>query len=507
MKPLLPALLFLGLILPICTLSQTCSTAQGDQVTYGTNNVWIGYVYDNINLTNYFGYVNEGNASSPGFDESFGGDNVNYSTNGCAVNTNTFSIRYRLRKTFTSGSYTFLVGGDDGYRLSIDGGSTWIINRWVDQTYATTSTSVALNGTYDIVLEYYENGGSNRISFALTQDCTGTENTTVYGTNNVWNGYIYSGTNFDTYKGLVHEGTTSAPDFDEGFGGDNVLYPTSTCNVLTEYFSARYRLRKTFPAGQYRFVVGADDGYRFSIDGGATWVINNWAAHSYTSTTYTVNITGSRDLVLEYFENGSQNRLTFALQTLVLLPVNLVSFSGQEQNGATDLRWKITRDSDPQWFDIQRSNDGNSFATVNRLQGQSGSILTSDISYQYKDVLSAAGTYYYRLKMTDRSGAISFSPTIMVDSRNAQNSPTKVFPTVVNGSALYLQPGKRLQQGWYAIYDLSGKLVYKQSPGKLDAGQVINVFPNKSSLSRGTYILKLRDGDEEVSQHRFIIPD
>jgi len=506
MKPLLPTLI-LGLLLPIYSFSQTCPTAQGDEVTYGTNNVWIGYVYDNIDLTNYFGYVNEGGSASPDFDQSFGGDNVNYPTNGCAVFTGTFSVRYRLRKTFANASYSFLVGGDDGYRLSIDGGATWLIDRWVDQGYATTSASVTLNGTVDLVLEYYENGGGNRVSFAVSQDCVGSEDTNIYGTNNVWNGYVYSGNNFNTYKGLVYEGTTSSPDFDEGFGGDNVFYPTSNCSVLTEYFSVRYRLRKNFAPGQYRFIVGADDGYRLSLDGGSSWVIDNWAAHSYTSTTYMVNLSGSRDMVLEFFENASQNRISFAVQTMVLLPISLISFSGQEQNGTSDLKWKISRESDPGWFDVQRGTDGSSFTTINRMQGQAGLVLTADISYQYKDVLPAPGAYYYRLKMTDNRGIISYSPVIKVGADALQSGQSKVFPTIVTGTTLYLQPGKKMQQAWYAIYDLSGKLVYKQSPGKLDAGQVISVFPNSPSLSRGSYILKLKDGDEDVSQHRFIITD
>lgn len=49
--------------------AQTCSTAAGDQTTYGTNNVWIVYVYTGQNFNNYQGYVNEGASSSPNFDE------------------------------------------------------------------------------------------------------------------------------------------------------------------------------------------------------------------------------------------------------------------------------------------------------------------------------------------------------------------------------------------------------------------------------------------------------
>ena len=98
----------------------------GDQTSYGTGNVWIGYVYQGSNFDTYKGYANEGSASSSNFDESFGGSGTNYSTNGCSIFTDVFSVRYKLTQTLTDGDYTFTVGGDDGFRLSIDGGSTWI---------------------------------------------------------------------------------------------------------------------------------------------------------------------------------------------------------------------------------------------------------------------------------------------------------------------------------------------------------------------------------------------
>ncbi|MBN8880281.1 MAG: T9SS type A sorting domain-containing protein [Sphingobacteriales bacterium] len=506
MKPILPVLA-LGLLLSCFASAQPCSP-QGDQVTYGTNNVWIGYAYDNTNFTSYRGYINEGSAGNPNFDEDFDNDNGNYNTHGCRVSLTTFSVRFRLRKTFSAGYYTFLVGGDDGFRLSIDGGATWIIDQWYDQAYTTASITVPLNGTYNMVLEYYENSGENRISFNVSYNsCMGSENTTTYGANNVWNGYVYDGTNFDYYKGMVTEGNSSSPNFDQNFGGSDVSYSTSNCNVQTETFSVRYRLKKNFPAGSYRFTVGADDGYRLSLDGGGTWAIDNWNLHSYTSSALTTNLSsGTIDMVLEFYENTGDNRISFNMQPMLILPVNLLSFSGQQKDGSTELKWQITRNSDPSWFEVQRSKDASSFSTINRLQGQADATYSNDISYQYNDLLPSPGTYYYRLKMTDMGGAITYSPMIMVQAGNNQTGPDKVFPTLMTNNTLYLQSGRNLRQAWYTVHDMNGRLVYRKAPGKLDAGQVINVFSGSSSLPKGSYILNLRDGDEDISRHRFVIP-
>ena len=236
--------------------------------------------------------MNEGVAASPSFDESFGGASVNYATNGCSILTDTFSVRYKLTSTFADADYVFTVGGDDGYRFSLDGGATWAVNMWNTQSYVATTYTVHLNGTYNMVIEYFENFIDNRISFDVVKACTGSGNPAIYGTNNQWIGYVYTGMNFNSYKGYVSEGSALSPNFDESFGGDNVTYGTSDCSINTNQFSVRYRLKNILPNGTYTFTVGGDDGYRLSLDGGSTYVINNWGDHGYTTTTYTATLAG-----------------------------------------------------------------------------------------------------------------------------------------------------------------------------------------------------------------------
>jgi hypothetical protein len=136
-------------------------------VTYGTNNVWIGYVYNTQNLNSYRGYINEGAAANANFDEDFGGPSATIITNNCMVTAESFSVRFKLTKAFANGNYTFIVGGDDGYRFSVDGGATWAINKWVDQLYNTTTYTTNLNGSVDMVLEYYDKNLLNRVSFSV----------------------------------------------------------------------------------------------------------------------------------------------------------------------------------------------------------------------------------------------------------------------------------------------------------------------------------------------------
>ncbi len=141
-----------------------CAAPPGDQTTYG-DNYWIGYVYQgfrDFTTPSYYGYYQEPAL----FDQSFCGNICSFPINGCAVNTQQFTVRYKMTKSFACGDYTFTIGGDDGVRLSIDGGSSNIIDNWGNHGYQVTSTTVTLTeGTYNIVLDYYEDAGENRVSF------------------------------------------------------------------------------------------------------------------------------------------------------------------------------------------------------------------------------------------------------------------------------------------------------------------------------------------------------
>jgi hypothetical protein len=485
--------------------AQPC-TPIGNQTSYGTSNVWRGYVYDNADLTTYRGYVLEGVAANPNFDQSFGGANTNYSVNTCNVNTESFSVRYKLTKSFSNGVYEFIVGGDDGYRLSIDGGSTWVIDQWTDHSYQTSSYTITLNGSYNLVLEYYENTGDNRVTFSVAASCLGSGGTTAYGSGNVWRGYVYDGTAFNTYKGRVSAGTSGDPSFFTDFGGDNTTFATNTCNVQTETFSIRYQLTKNFTAGTYTFVVGGDDGYRLSLDGGSTWVVNQWSDHPYQTTSYSVFLSGSRNLILEYYENGGGNSVSVTIQLGVPLPVHLIGFTGKEVSRKAELNWDITADSDPDHFDIEKSSDGIRFGSIATVMPSAGQNNAGIISFRYTDPSLLNGRSFYRLKMTDVNGVVTYSRIVLISSASVSKNEISVFPTLVSDNLIYLKAGRSMNQAVAEVIDINGKLLTTHRLGQLASGQTVSFQPLRNNLAKGIYIIRVADGNDLIGVQKIVIP-
>lgn len=476
--------------------AQSCNP-QGNQTSYGTNNVWRGYVYTGISFNTYRGYVTEGTSASPDFDQNFGGDNVTYSTSGCSISTEVFSVRYKLRKTFTAGTYQITVGGDDGYRFSVDGGSTWVINQWNDHSYQTTTIDVALSGSHNLVLEYYERNVNNRVSIRIESPCAQAENPATYGSGE-WIGYVYAGMSFNTYKGSFGEGTTSNPNFDQNFGGDNTTFNTSGCAVTTNNFSVRYRMNRTLANGNYMITVGGDDGYRLSLDGGNTWVINRWFDQGYNTTTYSATLNGNYNMVLEFYENGGGNRLSFSMASTAILPVKLLSFTGRlTGDSKAELVWKCSDASNFSHFIAQKSADGRNFENAGTVNAPADFSAVRSFSFTDNKV---SGTTYYRIAMVDRDGSIEYSSVVVIAAKTS--SAARIYPTVVENGNVTVETGSGNAQYKLEIIDMNGRTIYSKpvAQGK----QQVSLQMNRAKVT-ASYVARITSGNAVVLNQMIIV--
>jgi len=141
--------------------------APGDQTSYG-NNSWIGYMYGNYTsgatpptdlfTSTYRGYITQ--------NQTFDINNTPFTGPNTCGSYNTYvGIRFKMQKTFTAGYYNFVIGGDDGVRLSFDGGATFPLSGYNYQGYKTFNLTVYLSGSTNLVMEYFQGSGGYRVSF------------------------------------------------------------------------------------------------------------------------------------------------------------------------------------------------------------------------------------------------------------------------------------------------------------------------------------------------------
>ncbi|RYY52610.1 MAG: hypothetical protein EOO09_20890 [Chitinophagaceae bacterium] len=334
---------------------------------------------------------------------------------------------------------------------------------------------------------------------AYTQSCTPTEDESVYGTNNRWRAYFYQGITFNVYKGMRLEATTANPSFDQNFGGPKVNYTTSACTVVTDTFSVRYRLRKTFTHGIYTFVVGADAGYRFSMDGGATWAVTNWNPHTYTTSSHNVTLNGTYDMVVEYYDNLGGNRISFNMIQNTVLPVGLLSFTASSMDEGVRLEWKVSEDASEVSFEVQGSSGESGFSTLAKVTG------TSAASYQYMDRSNMEGTFFYRIKITGFNGDASYSKSVAVRLGSNPGIGIKIFPTLLTSNVVYIQNGRQMENVTVAIFDGSGNRHSINHIGRLAAGGRTAVNVSSSKLSPGVYFVQVLEGRLSAALTRIVV--
>ena len=85
-----------------------------------------------------------------------------------------YSLRFYRNENFSPGFYRLKLGADDGARLSIDGGLTWIIDMFTEHSYDTLNTSanfpngVCLNGPTQLVIEYFQRPVDAEVTFSAS---------------------------------------------------------------------------------------------------------------------------------------------------------------------------------------------------------------------------------------------------------------------------------------------------------------------------------------------------
>ena len=98
------------------------------------------------------------------------------------------------------------------------------------------------------------------------------------------------------------------------------------------------------------------------------------------------------------------------LNTNLVLPVTLVSFTGKNNGGGNMLSWTVANEKGIDYYGLERSTDGQNFSGVSSVvaSGKSG--------YSFSDNLNLTGYsfYYYRLKIVDKDGNFKYSSVVKI---------------------------------------------------------------------------------------------
>ncbi len=172
-----------------------------------------------------------------------------------------------------------------------------------------------------------------------------------------------------------------------------------------------------------------------------------------------------------------------------ILPIKLLSFNASLQNANnTRLQWQIATADDGGKYELQRSTDGRSFLPINLQTGNAA--LTQ---FGYTDNALPNGTYYYRLKMTDKDGKITYSNVAIVKV-GSKEQLASVYPNPVKrGESLqvYLQ---NIIANNIQIINATGQVVYSNTRNQTGSMGI----PVSFSWMPGLYFVKTGENVRKI---------
>jgi hypothetical protein len=211
-----------------------------------------------------------------------------------------------------------------------------------------------------------------------------------------------------------------------------------------------------------------------------------------------------------YISNFSRSGLSFNLTwqlsngaslDCVILPVELLSFTGEAVERTAELEWMTASESNSSHFVVERSTDGYTFAPIGEVTaaGTSNSLL----AYSFVDERPVRGTNYYRLKQVDLDGTTDLSHIVPVtiDQLVAVGKP---FPNPTHDRINLELQLTADQDLTFEVLDASGRLLHQENH-RLSAGTV-PFSTEVGQLEPGTYLLLVRDENGETYQTgRFVV--
>lgn len=260
------------------------------------------------------------------------------------------------------------------------------------------------------------------------------------------------------------------------FGGTSYLTRNLTAN---EWQHVTITFQKDFSASRSKIFYYVDGALVAEADQPKSAnTFNNVVAligfeNPYSTTT---GFRGSLDNLKIY-----NRTLTSAEVQNLALPVTLEYFRARKSDGPVELTWKTQIEENVSHFELQKSSDGQNFKTIT-------SVDAGKYEYLAYDASDNSGMGWYRLKVVDIDGKVTFSNVVRV-AGNQTDVAMKLFP---NPGTQKIQIVGSSGYGKISVFNNAGKMVKQQ---QFSTTNTLDI----SSLPPGLYYIIFFDGNKKMS--------
>lgn len=231
----------------------------------------------------------------------------------------------------------------------------------------------------------------------------------------------------------------------------------------------------------------------YNVDGNVATANTNMFA---VVLTYTGGITFNDFVTSTATVANNTSEFGPVVTVLNILDVKLINFFSTYKDGIVKLNWQAVTDKSFQYFDVEHSTDGVSFARLKTVNPKAEGTIAD---YQFDHAGAAEGNNFYRLRMVTNSGKVSYSSVLRVSVKDAKTKQlNNVNSFFKNKIELKLNSDK--EEAIVAhLFNQAGKLI-KYTEVRGNAGTNFIQMDGLDQAAAGTYVLYIKKGEETFTQ-------
>ncbi len=179
------------------------------------------------------------------------------------------------------------------------------------------------------------------------------------------------------------------------------------------------------------------------------------------------------------------------------LPIVWGEIEGQRSTAGITVKWSTLLEVNSDYFIVERSVDGGSFAAIGEVSAAGNS--STQLDYQFVDLEPRQGSNQYRIVHVDRSGLFNDSETIEVEYFQPEGiSWGGVGPNPTSGpvAIAFYNPANEVVE--LQVGDATGRLVVSEKINAIHGGNVVNL--DLANVNAGGYYLSLQGLGDRITR-------
>jgi hypothetical protein len=253
----------------------------------------------------------------------------------------------------------------------------------------------------------------------------------------------------------VTSGINPAPD--PGYNSDRAVLRTwditPSTNPVSTSTTLTYEWNEANAGITGALYNGAEDVHLWKR--GAT----NWTLVSASGQTPTGTAGGVRTISVT--RPGPAAFSPFAISNITgPLPIKILTFNATKKAGHNLLHFEADCSTDFGVFEIQRSSNGRSFETIQQFTATKE---RCQLPFDVKDENYLTLKNYYRIKMTDARGEVTYSFVAMINNHGNGVDIVNLLPTVTTGSTTLFVSSSAKEKIELIVTSIDGKIMQRQS--------------------------------------------